>query len=281
MSRSRAYCFTINNYTDDDLAQLHQAADEAQYVIVGKEVGENGTHHLQGYIYYKDAKTFTSVKKKLTRAHIEVSKGSPEDNKRYCSKQEVYLEKGTLPKQGARTDIEKVVVDLKDGANMRCIVDKARSMQSIKMAEVWLKYHEEPRTWKPEVRWYHGSTGSGKTKAAREWLQDDVYTVMDSIKWWEGYDKHENVLIDDFRKDFCKFHQLLKLLDRYEYKVETKGGSRQLLAKKIAITAPYPPEDIYDTREDVNQLVRRIDQVILIGEPVEKKSNYIIYDEAL
>ena len=70
------------------------------------------------------------------------------------------------------------------------------------------------------------------------------------------------------RRDFCKYHQLLKILDRYEYRVETKGGSRQLRARKIAITAPYPPEEMYETREDINQLLRRIDRIILVGERV-------------
>lgn len=269
MSRSRAYCFTINNPNDEDCAQVKALAEHAAYIIVGEEKGEKETPHLQGYVYFKEAKTFTRVKKFLPRAHIEISRGTPEDNRRYCSKDgNIFIESGKLPKPGERTDIQKVVSDLKEGANMRAIVEKARNLQCVKMAEVWLKYHEEPRTWKPEIRWYHGSTGAGKTKAAREWLSDDIYTALDSIKWWEGYDAHENVLIDDFRKDFCKFHQLLKLLDRYEYKVETKGGSRQFVAKKIAITSPYPPSEIYNVREDVQQLLRRIDDVILIGEPV-------------
>lgn len=273
MSRNRSYCFTINNYTDEDIADIKTLSEQSSYLIVGKEIGDNGTPHFQGFVYFKDAKTFTSVKKKLPRAHIEASKGSPLDNQRYCSKQEVYLEVGILPKQGERTDIEKTIAELQNGANMRGIVNTARNIQNVKMAEIWLKYNEEKRDWKPQVRWYHGSTGSGKTRQAREWLADDIYTCLDTIKWWEGYDKHENILIDDFRKDWCKFHQLLKLLDRYEYKVETKGGSRQLLAKKIAITAPYHPSVIYQTREDVQQLLRRIDEIILIGELVESDSD--------
>ena len=38
-----------------------------------------------------------------------------------------------------------------------------------------------------------------------------------NYKWWEGYDGHEVVLLDDIRKDFCKFHELLTLLDIYPY----------------------------------------------------------------
>ena len=49
------------------------------------------------------------------------------------------------------------------------------------------------------------------------WLGEDIYTCLDNYKFWEGYDGHDNVIIDDIRGDFCKFHQLLKLLDRYKH----------------------------------------------------------------
>lgn len=281
MSRSRDYCFTINNPTEDDYHNVHTLSmdDAVKYIIVGKEKGDEGTPHYQGYVYFKEAKTFTSVKKKLPRAHIEETRGTPHDNEVYCSKQgDVIIQSGVCPKQGARSDIEKIREMLDEGENMRSVTKKARSLQSIKMAEVYLKFHEEARTWKPEVRWYHGSTGSGKTKSAREWLEDDIYTCLDTIKWFEGYDAHNCLLIDDIRKDFCKFHQLLKLLDRYEYRVEVKGGSRQMLAKKIAITSPMHPKYMYQNREDVNQLLRRIDEIILIGEEVRPHEEVDLID---
>jgi hypothetical protein len=269
MARTRGYCFTINNPDDDDYQQVELLKDIAKYLIVGKEFGEENTLHLQGYVYFSDAKTFKSVKKILTRAHIESTKGTPSDNRRYCSKDgDILIECGEIPHQGSRTDIDQVRNSLSDGANLRSIIATARSVQSIKIAEMWLKHNEPERVFKPEIRWYYGSTGVGKTRTAREWLGDDIYTCLDNYKFWEGYDGHENVIIDDIRGDFCKFHQLLKLLDRYAYKVETKGGSRQLLAKKIAITAPFPPEDLYPTKENVQQLIRRIDMVIDMDSPV-------------
>lgn len=244
-------------------------SEDSRYIVVGKEVGENSTPHYQGYVFFDNPRSFNSIKKLLKRAHIEQAKGTPEQNSKYCKKGgEILIEEGEVPRAGKRNDLEHIREVVKESPRMREVVKEAKSYQAIKVAEVYLKYHEEPRKWKPEVRWYHGSTGAGKTKSAREWLGDDIYTALDTIKWWEGYDAHENVLIDDFRKDFCKFHQLLKLLDRYEYKVETKGGSRQFVAKKIAITAPYAPDKIYDTREDIKQLLRRIDHVIQVGDSV-------------
>lgn len=270
MNRARAFVFTINNYTDDDADAVKALASECKYVIAGFEVGEQGTPHIQGYVYFDSARTFKSVSKKIPRAHLDKARGSPVANKDYCGKDKaILIEHGELPAQGERNDLKEVIDIVKRTGRIADIVETAKSYQSIKMAEKYLEFKEEPRTWKPEVRWYHGSTGSGKTRAAREWLGDDVYTSLDSIKWWQGYDGHANVLIDDIRKDFSKFHQLLKLLDRYEYRVETKGGSRQFRARRIAITAPYTPEVMWEGREDVNQLVRRIDEIIQIGDVVQ------------
>lgn len=262
--KSRGYVFTLNNYTENDLVEVQALAETARYLIFGREVGESGTPHLQGFVYYSNARSWRSVKKYLKRAHIKNARGSPQQNIDYCSKQGNVQEFGDRPKMGDRTDIEECKIVVQQTSSMKAVVEVARSLQGVKMAEMWLKYKEEPRNWKPEVRWYYGPTGAGKTKAAREWLGENIYTTLDTGKWWEGYDGHENVLIDDFRKDFCKFHELLKLLDRYEYRVEVKGSSRQLRAKKIAITAPYKPSVVYETREDVGQLLRRIDKVFYV-----------------
>ena len=92
----------------------------------------------------------------------------------------------------------------------------------------------------------------------------DAYWCMSISKWWEGYDAHETVIINDYRKDFCKFSELLNLLDRYPYRIECKGSSRQMLAKTIVITTPKSPEETWKNRtdEDLTQLMRRIDKVL-------------------
>lgn len=266
--RSRCFVMTINNPTPADEEALKVLKDKTRYIIVGKEVGANGTPHFQCYCYFNTLKSFSFLKKSLPRAHIEVAIASCLANVKYCSKDgNLFLEHGVKPNQGKRSDIESAVALLKGGSNVREVIDVAKSYQSIKVAEVWMKYNEKGRKWKPEVRWYHGSTGSGKTRSAVEWLGEDYYVPV-SFKWWEGYDAHPNVLLDDIRGDFCKYHDMLKLIDRYQYRVESKGGSRQFLAKKIAITSPYHPKDIWNISEDKSQLFRRIDQVVLSGEEV-------------
>lgn len=262
MSRFRNWFLTINNYTDKEreLALSHAA----KYILVGDEVGEQGTPHLHIYIEYENNKTFTTMKKLFPRANIQAAKGSSDDCRNYLSKGVIIREDGQPRRQGARNDITSVKDMVKSGSNIRDVIDTCTSYQSIKVAEKMMVYFEPKREWLPEVRWYYGPTGTGKTRTAYNELKErygDVYVSMDSSNWWQGYDAHKGVIIDDIRKDFCKFHILLRLLDRYPYQVETKGGSRQFLAETIIITCPYSPEQLYDTREDIEQLLRRVSYV--------------------
>lgn len=279
---SRGWIVVINNYTQDDIDQFLAVAKGSVYTIAGYEVGDKcGTPHIQGYVYFKTDCSMPSLKKKLTRAHLEPAGGTAAQNFKYCSKDgNLLIEHGTAPRQGKRSDIDTLRSELKNGANMRDVLDFAPSYQTARMGELWLKYNERQRDFQPIVKWYHGSTGSGKSRQAIEWLGPGYYTPA-SFKWWEGYDAHENVLLDEVRGDFCKFNEMLRLLDRYAYRVECKGGSRQFLAKKIAITSPYPPHQVFHTIEDVSQLLRRIDEIILVGKPVDRSRRDPEYPDPL
>jgi len=257
-TRSRGWCFTYNNPQDFDYGSVKGL----RYIIVGDEIApETKTAHHQGYVLFKDAISFKNVKKRLPEgAHIECAKGSPQQNVEYCSKEKVHFTAGQAPKMGKRNDIKLVKDLIKEGKGMRDVVEQTNSYQAMRCGELILKYTEPPRDFKPVVKWFHGKTGTGKTKTAFE-ESKDAWISGKNLKWWDGYDAHAHVIVDDFRRDFCTFHELLRILDRYPYRVEVKGGSRQLLARQIIITSPYSPAETYDTREDVEQLLRRIDVV--------------------
>ncbi len=258
-TRSRRWFLTINNYTEEEVD--YACSYKCQYMIIADEIGELETPHLHIYFELKDAKSFSKIKKEYPRANIQVAKGNNDQVRAYLTKQKLLYENGKPSAQGERTDIAKAKEVLEQTGKIADVVEVVTSYQSIRMCECILKYKERKRRWKPKVEWYYGSTGSGKSKTAYEILGEDVYTTGKTIKWWEGYDAHEHVIIDDFRKDFCCFHELLKLLDRYPYRVECKGGSREFLATHIIITSAYHPKEIYETREDIKQLIRRIDNI--------------------
>lgn len=257
----QSWCFTINNYTEEIYQQF--ISQESIYTVCGREIcPTTGTPHLQGYVYFATKKSFKQLKKLYPTANFRNANGTPEQASMYCKKSDKdYFEKGDCPRQGKRSDLDDVRQVIANGGGMRQVVDITTSYQSVKMAEQILKYKEKPRNWECDVFWFYGKTDTGKSRAAFELAGEDAYPCLSTGKWFDGYDAHEDVVIDDMRRDFCKFHELLRLLDRYPYRVETKGGTRQFKPKRIYITSPYPPQELFETREDLGQLLRRIKQI--------------------
>lgn len=93
-SRSRAWCFTINNYTDADILRL-ESLDGVERLIVGREVAETGTPHLQGYVRFSQPVRFSWWKNQFPKAHVAVRRGTETQAAEYCSKEgNVAIDKG-------------------------------------------------------------------------------------------------------------------------------------------------------------------------------------------
>lgn len=118
-SRSRGWVVVQNNWTDADYAAFQLV--ECEYAVIGKEVGDNGTPHLQCYFYFKNAKTFNGVLSLFTTCHphIEVAHGTPAQNLTYCSEDGDFITLGTLPEQGKRSDLKRCLDDVKGGMRAR------------------------------------------------------------------------------------------------------------------------------------------------------------------
>jgi hypothetical protein len=262
---SRAWVFTINNYTDQDIEWVN--ALEVAKLVAAKEAGQEGTPHIQGAVRFKRAYRLTQLKKLHTKAHWECALAGQDFN--YCKKigSEIIRDEDTT-KQGQRTDLEKIRNSIKEGASLKDVSNSCTSLQELTFAEKYMKYNEEhlPKGTKILVYWYYGCTGTGKTRRVLE--QCNPYLPL-SFKWWEGYEGQDSVLLDDLRPDWCKPAELLRLLDpyRFQYRVEVKGSSRPLLATKIYITTPWHPADFWkDVAEDPKQLLRRIEELVQFRE---------------
>lgn len=128
-SRSHAYVYTYHmNDHVDDLDQQQDVVDKfanlsCKYQIMAHEFGaDNDTYHIQGYIYFKDAKSFNAVKKLLPPStHIEARKGSNADAMLYCMKEGVFWEYGEPPVQGKRTDLDVIYERIRQGWTLKHI----------------------------------------------------------------------------------------------------------------------------------------------------------------
>lgn len=90
--RCRKWCITLNNYTEDELNDFLDTINTRKYLyIIGREVGKEGTPHLQIYLESKNPVNFSSIKKINNRFHIEKAKGNRKQNYIYCSKENNFI----------------------------------------------------------------------------------------------------------------------------------------------------------------------------------------------
>lgn len=81
---SRTWCFTVNNYSEDDRSSLLQLP--YSYLIIGDELGDSGTPHLQGYVTLQKSVRLSFLKKINSRAHWEIAKKASAAAQ-YCKKE--------------------------------------------------------------------------------------------------------------------------------------------------------------------------------------------------
>lgn len=258
--RFRNIVFTFNNYNDNEYNNILNS-DVFKYVIIGKEVGDSGTPHLQGYGEFIKQQYFSTIKNLFPKIHFEPRRGTQKQAIDYCKKDGDYVENGTQRIQGQRMDLIQMREAICNGASYRSILLSSEvSSSQLRVLDSYFTYLEPKKREKPKVYWYYGSTGTGKTKSAMEMSSSEETYIKDHTKWWDGIDNHETVILDDFRASQMKFSDLLRLLDWNPYRCEIKGGFRWLKCKNIIITTPRRPEDTYSNMsEDINQLLRRID----------------------
>lgn len=281
--RYRAYCFTWNNYGEEarTLIESLYSTGSARYIIYQPELAPTtGTPHLQGYVVFANAITESGARQRFGRGvHVVRANGSCQDNVTYCSKEDGRDRSvdfgvtehgdrseviGTGSGSGTRTDLELVAKRLRDGATERDIAEDypASYIMYTRGIRTFAQQFVHKRRDKSIVHWYWGPTGTGKTRSASE-ESPDAYWKSSAHQWWDGYDGVSDVIIDDYRCSFCQFNELLRLLDRYPYQVQIKGGTVELSAKRIFITAPKAPDVMWENRteEDLAQLMRRVDVI--------------------
>ena len=150
VSPSNSWCFTLNNYTNEEYSSivLLLESENDKFYVIGKEVGENGTPHLQGYIALKNKdKKFrmTKYEKLCIRDGTQSmrcfrAKGDRYSNLAYCSKDCDY------------------VANYKEPAPVKIYEDWSNYPWALKMIDI-IKQEPEPR----KIYWLWGKQGGGKT----------------------------------------------------------------------------------------------------------------------
>jgi len=279
--RLSRFCFTLNNYTNEEeqVVQLLGSALKLKWLIYGREIGAQGTPHLQGAAVIGRQLAWATIKKSFPpRTHLEEMMGTPRESFTYCTKDDAnYYQWGDEPKPGKRNDLLNAIVAMRSAKSLREFVkDDDNAAVFVRYTKGLITFRsllQEPRSpaRPPQIYWLFCPTGAGKTQHAWTFLEkyygtsSETWMSSGSLRWFDGYDGHKGVILDDIRADSMPYNELLRLLDRYPFRVEFKGGSVEWLPEIIIITAPTPPEQFFRLGDDIEQLIRRIDRVLEFG----------------
>ncbi|UYD39137.1 MAG: replication associated protein [Wigfec virus K19_668] len=268
----RGYFLTINNPTKEDEMGFHTAftSYKGVYAVWQHEIGEEThTPHIQGFIHFKNTILKTTVERIFPRAHVLYAI----DNEAciiYCTKEETRT-KGPFelgienkPAQGNRNDLDQMATDFRRLTTSEFIelypagyVRYHRGLTALRHATTEHRDRNNP----PSVFWLWGPAGCRKTRTAVE--SHNTFYIKDGTQWWDNYNQEEAIIIDDFDGRW-PYRDLLRLLDRYPYQGQTKGGYVKINSPYIYITCEFPPEEFWRDNE-LAQIMRRITKVENLG----------------
>lgn len=275
--RVRNYCFTVNNYTSEDISKLEACYNigRFKYLIIGKEVGEeSGIPHLQGYIHQHCPSSLMALKNAIgiNHMHLEIA-NTVAAGIDYCKKEGDYTEYGQRP-------LTKSQICAKGGQALHNKWTKARKLAEVgNFDEIdddiyirhgkMLKTIHEDKIGKKEyvtldhpdktMLWYYGPPGTGKSKTARQ-NHPELYLKMCN-KWWQNYKNEKVVLLEDMGKEHNVLAHHLKIwADRYPFPAETKGNAITARPELIIVTSNYTIDEIFN-ETDAAALHRRFKTV--------------------
>lgn len=261
----KRFTLTLNNYTEEEANLLYNfCEDKALYAIIGREIGENGTPHLQGFINLEGRARFSAIKKICPRAHLEKAMGTDAENKIYCSKEDKEpYEIGEPQHPGKRNDLAEACQLIKSGAKLSEVAAQCPT-QFVKytrgLTEL-MEIAQKPRDVNdpPTTIWLYGEAGVGKTRLAFDQLPHNEIFIKDGTSWWNGYAHEQCILVDDFDGRW-PFRDFLRFLDRYPYRGQIKGGYTQINSPIIVITCEFAPSHFWQGNE-LAQVMRRLQHV--------------------
>lgn len=237
--RNRRFCFTWNNYSEEELQSLKESLEKMAnsgsltYAGIGEEVGASGTCHLQGCLSFRHPRKFGSVRELLrNKAHLEVAKGSMQQNREYCSKEGKYWEVGAVTSQGKSSEMMQLKELIDSGGTLSECWEKHFSLMMRHRASA-NAYHslvnqpkpcssfsveDFPSTWAIDLDVnrsliFWGPSGIGKTQYALALLPGALFVShMDSLANFDA-SQHSGIIFDDMSFNHLHREAQIHLVD--------------------------------------------------------------------
>ena len=292
-TRSRKWQLTINNPQEHELCQPHikkiisEHFSNIRYYCMSDEIGENGTYHIHLFMYFDNARRFSTLKKHFSAAHFEMARGTCQQNRDYVFKEgkwadnkkadtnikETHFEYGEIPveKQGGKTDMNDLYDMIKSGMDNYSIIEEDTSfmfnLDKIDIVRQTLRQEKYKNTFRElNTTYIYGDTGSGKTRSVMEkYGYSEVYRVTDYLHPFDNYKGQDVVIFEEFRSSF-RVQDMLNYLDGYPCELPARYNNKIACFTKVYIITNIPINEQYkgiqtESKETYKAFLRRIHNI--------------------
>lgn len=294
--RATNWVLTLNNPTKEDIDKIIKVATttklKTKYLLLADDVAPTtGTKHIHGILCFEKRHTLSSLKKAMEKCHFEVMRGTAEQARKYtlkykeCNPEAFSYEEGTIPKDTRITTEQN-----NDKWEMMFTAAKKGKFEKIPAKE-YIRYHKAFREiyienqkatdlpanldMKEHFLWLWGSTGNGKSYAARHEIKDRIQKMYDEPveiylktlnKWWDHYQGEKIVLIEEANPEACEHlaNFFKTWLDEYAFVAEAKGAiAPKIRPEYIIITSNYTIDECFPKSQDAAPLKRRLRELCM------------------
>ena len=264
---------------DRVMRELH-----CHYIIAGLEqCPSTGKWHYHLYLEFDRPWAFARIRAYLPFEvnDIQPRYGSVDEVVKYIKKDGEWWEKGERSNQGHRSDLDALYDDARRGLSLSDIVAShpgiyIRYHKGVeKLLDIVQREQDREREREDiECIVYIGKSGTGKSHRC---FHDPDYresgykfpSQAPGKVFFDGYDGQHTIWFDEFGGTTMPFSLFLRLVDKWDNRVETKGGSVLInnLRKVLISTTTYPGNwwrQCPKYLEDPRQLWRRLSRVYYI-----------------
>lgn len=263
-TQSRKWLLTINNPLENDfdhdriISEIQKIKSCVYYCLSDEVGGKEKTHHTHVFLACNSGVRFSTMKNRFPSAHIEMARGTSEQNRDYVFKIGKYeQEKGNtkivgtekefgvmpLERQGSRNDLNDLYDMIKGGLTDYEIFEENPTY--ILQVDTLEKVRQRIRTqqYKNVIReietiYIWGKAGTGKTNyIMQEYGYENVFRVTHySRGCFDSYAGQEVIVFEEFNSSF-KIHEMLNYLDIYPLELPCRYMNKVACFNKIFITS--------------------------------------------
>lgn len=265
----RRVFLTWNNW-QEDFKTKEEAFDyfknlpHMKAFIIGFEIGEQGTHHIQGVFQFKQPKTFNTLREYFKNNHIEKIhdlKSAIE----YCKKDNDFMEFGKLTSQGQRTDIEEFTQAIIDGyTDIQLLTEFPSQTQRFlnnidRIRQMVLhEYYSNNLRYNLKCIFISGNAGIGKTRYIYQRHNiKDIYRVCNYENPFDNYKSQKILVLDEYNNQL-PIQLLLNILDIYPLLLPARYTDKWACYELVYVISNYDFDylfKVYD--ETIYQAVKR------------------------